>query len=299
MLKKALVAMAFSSEMIPMCKTIVLKNIKKVSTQNLKDAFEKFSEYFKVPYGEMGIQEYVGIVLVDGLSGAEENLMDSIGKLTNIYFIGGSAGDDLKFKKTQVFAGAQAYDDSAILTIIKPSSAFEILKTQSFDDTGIKLIATKVDEEKREVIEFDNKPAVQAYAEALGIESSQVANSFMTNPLGLVIEDEPYVRSPQQVVDTKIVFYCNVKEGMELSVLKSRNIVSETRQALTQKLKEMGETSAIINFNCILRTLELYSTDQSDDYGNLFNLIPTIGFSTYGEQLIGHINQTATMLLLK
>ena len=55
----------------------------------------------------------------------------------------------------------------------------------------------------------------------------------------------------------------------------------------------------ILNFNCILRTRELQSTEQSCAYGELFTDVPTVGFSTYGEEYLGHINQTATMLLLR
>ena len=42
----------------------------------------------------------------------------------------------------------------------------------------------------------------------------------------------------------------------------------------------------------------LESKNQTEDYGNVFSKIPTIGFSSYGEEFIGHINQTATMLVL-
>jgi len=44
---------------------------------------------------------------------------------------------------------------------------------------------------------------------------------------------------------------------------------------------------------------ELQSTEQSCAYGELFTDVPTVGFSTYGEEYLGHINQTATMLLLR
>ncbi|MEO0334670.1 MAG: FIST C-terminal domain-containing protein, partial [Bacteroidota bacterium] len=55
---------------------------------------------------------------------------------------------------------------------------------------------------------------------------------------------------------------------------------------------------AIINFNCILRTLDLKQQGRTQEYADLFTDTPTVGFSTYGESYIGHINQTATMLLL-
>jgi len=57
--------------------------------------------------------------------------------------------------------------------------------------------------------------------------------------------------------------------------------------------------SAIININCILRTLEITQKNLVGDYEVLFSGIPTVGLSSYGEQYIGHINQTATMLVFK
>jgi len=114
-----------------------------------------------------------------------------------------------------------------------------------------------------------------------------------------VIDNEPYVRSPQQFIGKDMKFYCNVKEGTSLSILDSTNIVEETKKALADKVTEMNGVSAIINFHCILRTLELEKENQTETYSKLFSDIPTIGFSTYGEQYIGHMNQTSTILLFK
>jgi hypothetical protein len=121
---------------------------------------------------------------------------------------------------------------------------------------------------------------------------------FIGGSLGVVLSTgEPFVRSPQQVRGTDVVFYCSVKNGMRLHVLKARNIVDDTRRDLERTLAGMGTCSGIINFHCILRTAELVAKGQCEAYGALFTQCPTIGFSTYGESYVGHINQTATLLL--
>ncbi|MDU2064507.1 MAG: FIST N-terminal domain-containing protein [Sporomusaceae bacterium] len=295
MTKGALVAMGFSADIL---EDIQVEIVPEISTEDhVADAFAAFSTHYGMPAIEFDPEKYVGLVICDGLSRAEEKIMDSIGNITNVTFIGGSAGDDLKFASTYVFANGRAYTDAALLVLMKPKASFDFIKTQSFYETGTKLIATKVDEEKRVVMEFDHKPAIQAYAEAVGQPQVMADQSFMRRPLGLMVGDEPYVRSPQQVNNGSIVFYCNVKEGMEMSVLESTDIIADTTRVIKEKQQDKGEILAILNFNCILRTLQLESEGRMDKYGQIFTNIPTIGFSTYGEAYIGHINQTATMLL--
>ena len=204
-----------------------------------------------------------GIILCDGLSGMEESIMEKIGDLTDVIFVGASAGDDMKFKETFVYAGGKAYTNAALLLMIKPTVEFSFIKTQSFKKLDQTLTATKVDEAARVVQEFNGKPAVQAYAEALSIGSEEAGNRFMHNPVGLMLDDEPYVRSPQQISDGSIVFYCKVKEGMELSLLESGNIIDDTEKAIEEKVAELGRLSGIINFHCILRTLELEQKGQT------------------------------------
>lgn len=295
MLKGSLVAMAFDEAHLPDVDVQVISGLS--AGVNVDAALAAFGEHFGMPVSSMPLSEYVGIVLVDGLCGAEERLMEAVGDRTNVVFVGGSAGDDLAFKQTHVFADGRAISDAAVLVLMKPGVGFSILKTQSFVASDATLVATKTDEAAREVLEFNGRPAVEAYAEAVRLPLASAADGFMNHPVGLMVGDEPYVRSPQQVLDNGgIRFYCNVVQDMQLSVLDSTDIVADTRKALADAESAAGGLSALVNFNCILRTLELDSKGLSEEYGKIFADVPAIGFSTYGEQYFGHINQTATML---
>lgn len=293
MLTNSVVAMAFNRKAIKKSKVEVIEDLNKESFR----AFNAFQRHFGKPMAKLDPHKYVGIILIDGLSGKEELVMDRMGDLTNVTFIGGSAGDDLKFANTYVYANGKSYSNAAVLALLEPGVDFSFVKTQSFCELPQKLVVTKANEYAREVLEFNDKPAAVAYAEAVGVSVADAPNLFMHNPVGLVFEGEPFVRSPQQIKGDKMVFYCSVKEGMELSLLESTDIIASTKKALDDARKEHGAISGVVNFNCILRTLELGQKQLTEAYGDIFAAEPTVGFSTYGEQYIGHINQTATILV--
>jgi hypothetical protein len=298
MLDNCISAMAFGDHAVANIKVEVLTNIT-TDDNAVSKAFESFEKYYNTPMDSLDPSKYVGFVFIDGMSGCEERINEQIGDLTDVTFIGGSAGDDLKFKSTYVYANGQAYKDAALLVLFKPAAKFGFLKTQSFVSSGKILKVTKTNESKREIVEFNNKPATQAYAEALGVPIDKLGDHLFKNPLGLMFGESPFVRSPRVIENNSVLFYCSVKKDIELSLLNSTDIINDTARAIEEKRKEMGGISAIINFNCILRTLDLKQQNRTKEYGALFSSIPTAGFSTYGESFIGHINQTATMLVLK
>ncbi|MFA5975078.1 MAG: FIST N-terminal domain-containing protein [Elusimicrobiota bacterium] len=297
LLTHSLVAMALPSDLIDNLSIEVVEGLQQGASPVA--AAKKLGFYFEKDIARMDHRHYVGVILMDGLSNAEERVMDQLGNLTDIIFIGGSAGDDMRFVVTHVYAQGKAYTNAALLVLLKPRRPFEILKTQSFCALNRKLVATKVDADRRTVLEFNHRPAVTEYASAISADAATVTDQFMHHPVGLMIDGQPYVRSPQRTDQQAIVFFCQVLEGTELALLESTNIVTDTAKALEEKKKAMDGISAILNFHCILRTLELEKKGQTDAYAKLFSDIPTIGFSTYGEAYIGHINQTSTMLLLK
>lgn len=81
-----------------------------------------------------------------------------------------------------------------------------------------------------------------------------------------------------------------------MELLEAQNMIADTASSISASAKSLNGIQALLVFNCILRTLQLEDENLTGEYGMVFNQIPTVGFSTYGESFIGHMNQTATML---
>ncbi|UQA55837.1 FIST signal transduction protein [Polyangium aurulentum] len=297
MLQGSVVAIGLGDDVVRDAHAAVLKDLS--TRPDLRDAVEPLEAHFGRPLAKLDPARYCGVLLVDGLSGAEERVIDRLGDLTDVVIVGGSAGDDLAFQRTFVAAEGEVHSDAAVLLVIEPAAGFRVLKTQSFRPLGRTLRVTRADEETRTVHAFDGRPAAVAYAEAIGTTASDLPAHFMRHPLGLMVGEEPFVRSPQQIKGESVVFYCNVREGMELMVLEATDVVEDTRKALEAARTELGGLSALIDFDCVLRALEIDSTGKREAYGGLFAGLAAAGFHTYGELFLGHVNQTSTMLLLR
>jgi hypothetical protein len=238
------------------------------------------------------------MMMIDGISGCEEEINDRIGNLTNVTFVGGSAANAGEIDATYICANGKAFTDAAVLILMEPVNGFDVLKSQSFSLTDKVLEATMVDEKNRRVLEFNGRPAVEAYAEALGIPVAEVPDHFNDNPLGLVLNETHYfVRGLNKLSGTALDFYCRIKEGEVLSLLEMDDIVQQTSKDL-RNIK-YDTFNAIVEFNCICRAAVLNAENRTQDYADIFGKVPTISFSTFGESYIGHINQTSTMLLFK
>ena len=66
------------------------------------------------------------------MSGAEEAIGERIRDLTEIPFVGGSAGDDLAFHATLVAANGCTFEHAAVLALLHVLAGYRIIKTQSF-----------------------------------------------------------------------------------------------------------------------------------------------------------------------
>ncbi|MBU4214544.1 MAG: FIST C-terminal domain-containing protein [Actinobacteria bacterium] len=250
---------------------------------------------------ELDPARHLGLVLIDGVHGAEEAVNEALGNAAPLLdVVGGSAGDDLAFTETWVSVGGQVSRRGAALVVCETTGPFTVLKTCTFASTATTLRVTRADLATRTVYEFDGRPAPEAYAEAVGARPGDLDSSiFMAHPLGLMVDGAPFIRSPQAVTaDGGIRFYCQILDGMEVEVMQSGDIVSETAAALADATETLGGTvNAGVLFNCILRRLELDAKGQTQAFVDTFTGVPLAGFHTYGESWLGHMNQTLTGVL--
>jgi hypothetical protein len=117
MLTGSVAAMFLDRDVVEQAACAVVPNLR--AGTGVRDAFDELESQLGAPLASLDLEKYAGLVLMDGLSGAEERLMEEIGDLSDLLFVGGSAGDDVKFERTHVLAGGAAHADAAVLLLLK------------------------------------------------------------------------------------------------------------------------------------------------------------------------------------
>lgn len=271
------------------------------ASEGVRRATEGMARALNADLRELDPAKWVGVVLVEGLRGKEEKVNEALGDAApQLSFVGGSAGDNALFQSTRVFHNGKATEDGAALLLMEAARPFTIAKSCSFKPSGKVFKVTRADERNRVIYEFDGRPVLEAYAEAVGVKPAQLDGQvFMSHPVGLMIDGQPWIRSPQQALkDGGLKFYCEIREGVEVHLMSSTDLIGETRAALEATRRQLGgKLSGGLTFNCILRRLELDAKNLHQPFLDSFQGMETAGFHTYGESYLGHINQTLTALL--
>ncbi|MFO0652360.1 MAG: FIST N-terminal domain-containing protein [Polyangiales bacterium] len=248
-------------------------------------------------------RELVALLFIDGLSRREEPVVAALSDaLDGVPLVGGSAGDDLAFARTEVYGPAGVDSDAAVLLVGRgPPGFYRIVKHQHFATRPITLAVTRADPAARRVYELDGYPAAQAYARALGIPREHLdGDTTFLNPVMVTVQGQRFVRSVQTIHDDdSLTFYCAVDEGWVLDIAGHHDMVDALRGDLEQFTRGGRRPAFLLAFNCILRALE---AEKRELHGALGALVrgaadASIGFDTYGETLDGlHINQTFVAL---
>jgi hypothetical protein len=240
------------------------------------------------------------VQLIDGTTGCEEKFTEQISQtLSYIPYIGGSAGDKLRFKKSFVYTNGQFQANSAAVAFCATTLKVKPFFHQHFDASPDYLIVTSSDTDNRKIKTFNGLPASEEYARHIGVSVDDLTPEvFSLYPLIVQVGGDNYIRSIQRAnKDGSLTFYCSISRGIILKVAKAKDITISLDQAMKALRHEMGSINFILGFNCILRYLEILEGDKVKDIERIHNEIKLSGFNSYGEQYhSAHINQTFTGL---
>jgi len=262
----------------------------------------RLEQVLRVRLRDLDPGRHFGVLLTDGLHGAEELVLEQLGNAAPLLdVVGGSAGDDLNFRHTWVAVGDRISYQGAALLICQTGVPFRVLKTCSLVPTERVLRVTEADPDRRIVLSFNGRPAIEAYAAAIGVPVAQVdTRTWLNHPVCVMIEGEPWVRSPHSVTaEGGLGFHAQLFPGSQVHVMTGIDLIADTARAIDAARTALGgHASGAVVFNSVLRRLEIEATNAEQAFLDAFGGVPTAGFHTYGEAWIGLVNQSLTGIVL-
>lgn len=254
-------------------------------------------------FRDLNYHEYVGFMLADVISFFSEAILERLGELTDVFSIGGFAGDGYRFNNGQrVFFNGRSYRSAAVLALWKPRRGFSLLKTQAVTLTSHSLVITKADEYNRIIWEFNGEPAETVYARLIGLPEDRQPGilDFDAHPLARTADGEPFLQALVQPVPGRgLRMFAAVKEGTRLTLCETGDVLRTTAEALEQLNAAEGPFPAFLHVNCASRITMLRRAGQDEDFMRLFAGMTGVTFGSYGEIYVGLVAMTSTIILFK
>lgn len=240
-------------------------------------------------------------LMVDGLSRCEDKLVGAISpSLADFPLFGGSAGDGLRFKRSNVAFDGQVYEDAATVTFVLTRCNVNIFSVNHMVPGNLRMVVTKAQPSARVVCKINDEPAAAEYARLIGKDPNQLDEmTFAEYPVTVRVGDEYHVRAIQRVDDKgHLVFFSAIDEGMVLTVARAQDMAEHLDNELSQMVNGFAKPD-ILACDCVLRRIEAQKSQQGHKANQVFKKYGVVGFSTYGEQ-IGplHVNHTLTGVAL-
>lgn len=239
------------------------------------------------------------IMLLDGLAengaAAVRGVQDVLGK--NFPIMGGSAGDDFKFKKTYEYYNDQVLNNTIVGIGLSGKFSFGVGVKHGWEPIGLPMKVTK--SEGGKLIEINNKPALSIYEDYFGKKAEElikepIAKMAYTYPLGMSVEGSSELLIRDVVIANKkgeITCAAEIPQGSEVRLMigDSDRAIQAAKEAAENALSQLkgAEPKAILVFNCIARS-KLLGQRREEEIVAIQEIlgknVPLIGFYTYGEQ---------------
>ncbi|NQS99885.1 MAG: FIST C-terminal domain-containing protein [Candidatus Omnitrophica bacterium] len=241
----------------------------------------------------------VFVMFPDGLSGNGSEVTKGVQEVLGTSFpvVGGSAGDDFRFKKTYQYYNGKALNDSVAGILLGGEISVGIGIRHGWSAIGK---THKVSQAKGNIINrLDAKPAFRIYRDYFGEAAEDLkrldwAKVGTIYPLGMSIpgEEEYLIRYVFRATESEdLVCAAEVPEGSQvrLMITDKEGVINAAREATLKAKENLKDANilAVIIFDSIARKRVLGKNAQDEIkmiQNTLGRKIPIIGFYSYGEQ---------------
>jgi hypothetical protein len=266
------------------------------------DLIDYFSGYDSPVWSELTRQgkSVFGIVFTPGNTRHADSRSFEILELlkqrsdARIPFFGGASADDWNMETNAVILGNKAYPDSLLVAVFETSLRVGIAIGHGFTPSDQQAVATAVD--GHEVLQLDEKPAADRYAQLLGHDRQSLTGKHLTLSTGQTVGitdrlGQHYINVASFFSDQGGVRFSQpVVRGSSLTLMNSSSdrLIQAGRETLRKAVLrgDINQPVVALVFSCALRSRFMHTryTEEIAGMRDLFPHTPVLGFCSFGEQ---------------
>lgn len=241
-------------------------------------------------------------VMIEFTTGYEEQVITTIQSVlegTRIGLIGGTTFNFEDSAESEVAVDGKIYKDACAYVLIKNTAGKIRTYRENIYEKGDHSthIATKVNREKRELIELDGRPAADVYCASTKVSRAQVTATTFDHPFGRCVADEIFITSIRSCENNGTLgLFKQVNENDAVTIMNISDDVIATNGGTREKIKsEVGHASYMFSVDCAFRYLLMTDRKLFADYiGGMKQVADNhMGYVAGGEQFRNqHTNQT-------
>lgn len=250
-------------------------------------------------------RRHLWLFLFNGESGKEELLTPFfMNAAPRVNLVGATLADGSHGVRARLVHDGRVYRDAAVIVLLEYAGAFETFHDTHVVMTPRRVEVTRVRRDGRHIMQLNDKPALDVYAEALGIAPEAVTPAVLAmHPLGYRFRGQPFPISIGQIgAERSLRVGSTVQAGQRLHILDAQNLVASSERCIDEVVERVAPAAnpnasldALLIFNCRLRHIEARETGQLAALTRALCKGPVCGLNSNGEQFATmHLNHSMT-----
>lgn len=240
-------------------------------------------------------------VCIEFCTGYEERLVTTLNacfEKKGIQLAGGTVFGVPDGKEAVVAYNGKLYQDACVYALIKNSTGkVKVFKENIYkkSENAKSHFATKVNVDKKSLIELDGRPAATVYSEELGISRDKIIENVFNNPMGRAVGEQVFISSMKELAPNgELINFKRINENDCIYFLELDDYKASEEEMRSMIRSEMKNVSLILSIDCIYRYLLYQNEGYFDTYvKDMATFGNHIGIVGGGEQFNNqHVNQT-------